>query len=60
MPYDNLLVYHGANPKPADFDKYWDRAIAEMQAKDHDMELIPAEFQTDFAESYHLESALIF
>ena len=54
MPYEDLLDYQGTNPKPADFDKHWDDAIAEMHAIGPDVELKPAEFQTDFAECFHL------
>ncbi|MFN2151227.1 MAG: acetylxylan esterase [Anaerolineales bacterium] len=54
MPYEDLLTYEGTNPKPADFESYWDTALAEMQALDPQIELIPAEFQVDYAECYHL------
>ena len=54
MPYDDLLAYEGTNPKPADFDTYWDSSLAEMQGLDPQSELIPAKFQTDYAECYHL------
>ena len=49
-----LRTYQGLNPKPADFDEYWDRALAEMRAVDPQLELRPAEFQTPFAECFHL------
>jgi cephalosporin-C deacetylase len=54
MPYEDLLTYEGTNPKPADFESYWDTALAEMQALDPQIELIPAEFQVDYAECYHM------
>ena len=54
MPYEDLLTYEGTNPKPADFDSYWDTALAEMHALDPQVELIPAEFQAPFADCYHL------
>ena len=54
MPYEDLLTYEGTNPKPADFESYWDTALAEMRALDPQIELIPAEFQVDYAECYHL------
>ncbi|OIO90365.1 MAG: acetylesterase [Anaerolineae bacterium CG2_30_64_16] len=54
MPYDELQTYQGINPRPADFDEYWERGLAEMQAIDPQIEIIPADFQTPFAECAHL------
>ena len=54
MPLEKLKTYTGINPRPADFDEFWDRSIAEMLAIDPQVELVPAEFQTDFAECFHL------
>ena len=54
MPLDQLYTYHGINPRPADFDAFWDQALAEMQAVDPQVELVPADFQVPFAECFHL------
>ncbi len=54
FPYEKLLTYQGTNPKPADFEAYWDAALAEMNAIDPQVELIPAEFQAPYAECFHL------
>lgn len=54
MPLEELYTYQGINPRPDDFDAFWDRAIAEMKAVDPEVELVPADFQTSFAECYHL------
>ncbi len=54
MPYEELLDYQGVNPRPEDFDAYWDDAMAEMQAVDPQIERTPAAFQTDFASCEHL------
>ena len=54
MPFEELQSYQGTNPRPDDFDAYWDTAIAEMQAVDPQVELVPAEFQTNFADCYHM------
>ena len=54
MPLEELKTYQGCNPRPNDFDTYWDKAIAEMQAVDPQMELVPANFQVPFAECFHL------
>jgi cephalosporin-C deacetylase len=50
MPFERLLTYEGRNPRPADFDEYWDKALAEMHALDPQIDIKPAEFQTSFAE----------
>ena len=49
MPLEKLKTYEGRNPKPADFDQYWDKAIAEMKATNANLELKPAEFKTPAA-----------
>lgn len=54
MPYERLQTYEGRNPRPADFDAYWDRGLAEMHALDPQIEIVPADFQTPFAECSHL------
>ncbi len=55
MPVDQLRAYQGRNPRPADFDEYWDRAIAEMKAIKANVELIPhTEIETPFAECFDL------
>ncbi len=54
MPLAKLKEYTGRNPRPADFDAYWDKAIAEMKAVDPKIELRPASFQTAAAECFDL------
>ncbi|MCC6458581.1 MAG: alpha/beta fold hydrolase [Caldilineaceae bacterium] len=54
MPFDQLKTYQGTNPRPADFDEFWDKSLAELAEVDPQPELIPAEFQTDFAECFDL------
>lgn len=54
MPFDQLEKYEGTNPRPADFDSYWDSALAEMRAVEPNLELVPADFQTSFADCFHL------
>ena len=44
MPLSELRTYEGTNPKPADFDEFWDRSLAEMRAIDPKAELVPSEF----------------
>lgn len=54
LPLVELETYAGRNPKPDDFDAYWQRALAELEATDPRLELVPASFQTPFAECFHL------
>ncbi|HUS47407.1 MAG TPA: acetylxylan esterase [Phycisphaerae bacterium] len=54
MPLEKLYEYQGTNPKPADFDAFWDESLAEMQALDPQIELLPADFTVPFAECLHL------
>ena len=54
MPLAELEGYGGTNPKPADFDEYWARALVEMNAVDPKVELTPAAISVDFAECFDL------
>ena len=54
LPYEQLKTYQGKNPRPADFDQFWDKGLAEMASIDPKLELKPATFQTPFAECFHL------
>lgn len=54
MPLEQLECYGGRNPRPSDFDAYWDRALAEMRCLEPAVELVPASFQAPFAECFHL------
>jgi cephalosporin-C deacetylase len=51
---EKCKTYKGSNPRPADFDRYWNRSLAEMRALDPKVELKPAEFQAEGAECFHL------
>lgn len=42
-PLSELRTYRGINPKPADFDDYWTRALAELDSVDPCPELIPVD-----------------
>jgi cephalosporin-C deacetylase len=54
MPLQELRDYQGTNPRPADFDAFWDRSLAEMEALDPEVDLKPADFETSFADCFHL------
>jgi cephalosporin-C deacetylase len=51
---EQLKTYQGINPRPADFDAFWEKSLAEMHALDPQVKLVPAEFQTPKAECFHL------
>ena len=54
MPLEGLREYRGRNPRPADFDAYWERALAEMHAVDPQVEMVPHALRASFAECFHL------
>lgn len=54
MPLAEMRTYAGRNPKPDDFDRFWDKAADDLSRTDPDVELRPAEFQTSFAECFDL------
>ena len=54
LSWDELQTYAGRNPKPADFEAFWERGLEEIDTVDPEMEWIPASFQTPFAECFHL------
>lgn len=54
MPVKELEKYTGTNPKPVDFDEYWDKAIAEMKSVDPEISLEKADFQCPEAECYDM------
>lgn len=54
LPLEQLQQYGGVNPKPDDFDAYWERALNEMKAVDANVEMIPSDFQTPQAECFDL------
>jgi cephalosporin-C deacetylase len=41
-PLSELQHYLGLNPRPADFDDYWDKALRELDATDPKPELVPS------------------
>jgi cephalosporin-C deacetylase len=54
MSLAQLRTYEGRNPKPDDFDAFWDAGLAEIRAADAGLELVPAAFQTPFADCFHM------
>lgn len=54
MPLDKLKTYTGRNPRPADFDGYWSRALSELDAIDPQVELTKADMPVPFADCFNL------
>lgn len=54
FPFEQLKTYQGLNPRPADFDQYWDKSLEEMRSIDPQVTFVPAEFQVPEAECLHL------
>ncbi|MCX7800776.1 MAG: acetylxylan esterase [Fimbriimonadales bacterium] len=54
MPLHELQAYQGRNPKPDDFDAYWDAALRELDAVDPQIEIVPDAFQPPYAQFHHL------
>lgn len=51
-PLEKLRTYEGQNPRPDDFDEYWERALAEMHAIDAAPERTPAGFESPLVDCY--------
>src|SRR3954470_24260608 len=54
MPLHELKEYKGINPKPKDFDEFWNKGLQELSKQSMDYELIPANFTSRVAECYDL------
>jgi cephalosporin-C deacetylase len=54
MPLEEMKSYLGRNPRPADFDEYWDKGLEEMRSLDAQVELIPHDLRADIAECFDL------
>lgn len=54
MSLDKLRAYQGKNPRPADFDEFWDKSLAEMNAIDPDPQFEDANVPSRIADCYHL------
>lgn len=53
-PIEELEQYMGVSPKPADFDAYWEKALADLDAQDLNVEFVPAAFRTKNSECFDL------
>src|SRR4030042_4971573 len=54
FPLEQCKVYKGTNPRPADFDAFWDKALAEMHAVAPEGEMVRADFRARGAECFDL------
>lgn len=54
MPLAELEKFQGRNPRPADFDEYWDSSLAEMHSLDANVELVPHDIKSVSAECFDL------
>lgn len=54
MPLEQLRRYEGINPRPDDFDAYWERALQELDATAAEVELVPSAFQVPTADCFDL------
>jgi len=54
MPVNELKEYRGTNPKPDDFNEFWEKGLRDLSKQSMDYELIPANFSSRVAECYDL------
>jgi cephalosporin-C deacetylase len=54
FPFEELVNYNGMNPKPKDFDQFWESGINEMRLVDPKIELIPSDFRTSFCKCFDM------
>jgi cephalosporin-C deacetylase len=55
MPLAKLKTYKGINPKPRDFEAFWDRALKEMRAVDPDVKMVRNKaIQVSYADCFDL------
>lgn len=54
LPLEQLKTYVGRNPKPADFEAYWDRTLAEVRALGTHATRTPVPMSARFADCFDL------
>ena len=54
MSVEKLHTYEGRNPRPADFDEFWDKSLAEMNAIDPKATFTPVPFPSKSMECFDL------
>ncbi|MCC6547183.1 alpha/beta fold hydrolase [Candidatus Sumerlaeota bacterium] len=53
-PLSDLKTYQGINPRPDDFEAFWNDALEEMRATPPSIKLVPAKLQLPAAECFDL------
>jgi cephalosporin-C deacetylase len=54
FPLEQCKTYQGINPRPADFDAFWEKALEEMRATPPEVEMVRADFRARGAECFDL------
>jgi len=54
LPLNELWTYMGRNPRPADFDDYWDAALAELRKVDAKVTRVEVSTPATYAKAYDL------
>ena len=54
MSLEELKVYTGKNPRPADFDEFWDARLAEIEKIDYDVEFVKFDYPSAVADVYDM------
>ena len=54
MPLEKLYEYQGINPRPADFDEFWDASLAELDTLDPKVDFKPYPFPSAIADFFEL------
>ena len=54
MSLEKLKVYNGVNPRPSDFDEFWDKSIEEMNSIDPAPVFKKIDFPSAVADAYEL------
>lgn len=54
MTIKEMEQYNGVNPRPADFDEFWDKSLALLDKVEPNVELVESDFQAPFAKCYHM------
>ena len=54
MPLEELKKYQGRNPKPADFDSFWDKTLKNLDTIDTKLEIKPNGFKSRVAEAFDM------
>ena len=54
MSVEKLYAYQGRNPRPADFDEFWNKSLAEMNAIDPQVTFTPVDYASKTMECFEL------